>query len=81
MVMQMGYSNGRDAVAKHVRDNEKATVAIRDSDADGVQRPRNVTIISQSGALRLCMKSNAPIGGSQNHPRERGWRGVSRSSI
>ena len=51
----LGYSNTRDALAKHVDDEDKATVAIR----DGSQN-RNVTVINESGVYALIFGSKLP---------------------
>ncbi len=48
----LGYSNPRDALAVHVDDEDKATVAIH----DGSQN-RNMTIISESGVYSLIFSS------------------------
>lgn len=52
----LGYSNTRDAVAKHVDDEDKNTVAIR----DGIQGNPNVTIINESGLYSLILSSKLP---------------------
>lgn len=49
----LGYSNTRDAMAKHVDDEDKNTVAIR----DGIQGNPNVTIINESGLYSLILSS------------------------
>lgn len=49
----LGYSNVRDAIAKHVDDEDKNTVAIR----DGIQGNPNQTIINESGLYSLIMSS------------------------
>ena len=51
----LGYSNTRDALAKHVDDEDKATVAIH----DGSQN-RNVTVINESGVYALIFGSKLP---------------------
>lgn len=48
----LGYSNPRDALAAHVDDEDKATVAIH----DGSQN-RNMTIINESGVYSLIFSS------------------------
>lgn len=52
----LGYSNTRDALAKHVDDEDKNTVAIH----DGIQGNPNVTIISESGLYCLILGSKLP---------------------
>lgn len=49
----LGYSNPRDALAKHVDEEDKNTVAI----CDGTPGNPNVTIINYSGALSLILSS------------------------
>lgn len=51
----LGYSNPRDALAKHVDNEDKATVAIH----DGSQN-RNQTIINESGLYSLILSSKLP---------------------
>lgn len=51
----LGYSNTRDALAKHVDDEDKATVAIH----DGSQK-RNQTVINESGLYSLIIGSKLP---------------------
>lgn len=51
----LGYSNPRDALAKHADAEDKATVAIH----DGSQN-RNVTIINESGLYSLILSSKLP---------------------
>lgn len=51
----LGYSNTRDALAKHVDDEDKATVAIH----DGSQN-RNQTVINESGLYSLIIGSKLP---------------------
>lgn len=48
----LGYSNTRDALARHVDDEDKATVAIH----DGSQN-RNMTIINEPGVYSLIFSS------------------------
>ena len=52
----LGYSNPRDALAKHVDDEDKNTVAIR----DGIQGKPNMTIINESGLYSLILSSKLP---------------------
>lgn len=52
----LGYSNQRDALAKHVDDEDKNTVAIR----DGIQGNPNMTIINESGLYSLILSSKLP---------------------
>ncbi len=51
----LGYSNSRDAIAKHVDDEDKANVAIH----DGSQN-RNVVAINESGLYSLILSSKLP---------------------
>ena len=52
----LGYSNPRDALVKHVDDEDKNTVAIR----DGIQGNPNMTIINESGLYSLILSSKLP---------------------
>ena len=52
----LGYSNTRDALAKHVDDEDKNTVAIR----DGIQGNPNLVIINESGVYALIFGSKLP---------------------
>ena len=52
----LGYSNTRDALAKHVDDEDKNTVAIR----DGIQGNPNLTIINESGLYSRILSSKLP---------------------
>lgn len=52
MAEALGYSNPRDALAKHVDDEDKAAVAIH----DGSQN-RDMTIINESGVYSLIFSS------------------------
>lgn len=49
----LGYNNPRDALAKHVDDEDKNTVAIH----DGNKGNPNVTIINESGLYSLIFSS------------------------
>lgn len=51
----LGYSNTRDALWKHVDDEDKTDVAIH----DGSQN-RNMTVINESGLYSLILKSKLP---------------------
>lgn len=51
----LGYSNTRDALSKHVDDEDKNTVAIR----DGKGNP-NQTVINESGVYALIFGSKLP---------------------
>lgn len=51
----LGYSNPRDALQKHVDNEDKATVAIRDA-----SQSRNMTIINESGLYSLILSSKLP---------------------
>lgn len=48
----LGYSNVRDAIAKHIDDEDKATVAIHDG-----RQSRNMTAINESGVYALIFGS------------------------
>ena len=52
----LGYSNVRDAIAKHVDNEDKDTVAIR----DGIQGNPNKTVINESGIYSLVFGSKLP---------------------
>lgn len=52
----LGYSNTRDALAKHVDDDDKNTVAIR----DGIQGNPNQVIINEAGVYSLIFSSKLP---------------------
>lgn len=52
----LGYSNPRDALAKHVDDDDKNTVAI----CDGTPGNPNQTIINESGLYSLVLSSKLP---------------------
>lgn len=52
----LGYSNTRDALAKHVDDEDKNTVAIRDTQAGNPFK----TIINESGLYSLILRSQLP---------------------
>lgn len=52
----LGYSNTRDALAKHVDDEDKNTVVIR----DGIQGNPNTTVINESGLYSLVLSSKLP---------------------
>ncbi|WKV08164.1 phage antirepressor [Thermoanaerobacterium sp. CMT5567-10] len=51
----LGYSNTRDALAKHIDEDDKSDVAIY----DGSQN-RNMTIINESGLYSLVLSSKLP---------------------
>ncbi len=51
----LGYSNTRDALAKHVDEEDKNTVAIH----DGIGNP-NKTAINESGLYSLILSSKLP---------------------
>ena len=51
----LGYKNTRDALIKHVDDEDKNTVAIH----DGSQN-RNMTVINESGFYSLALSSKLP---------------------
>ena len=58
----LGYSNTRDALAKHVDVEDKATVAIH----DGSQN-RNTTVINESGVYALIFGSKLPTAKKFKH--------------
>ena len=51
----LGYSNTRDALWKHVDEEDKAEVAIHDG-----SQYRNMTVINESGLYSLILKSKLP---------------------
>lgn len=51
----LGYQNTRDAIAKHVDEDDKATVAIHDG-----SQYRNVVVINESGFYSLVLSSKLP---------------------
>lgn len=53
---RLGYSNPRDALARHVDDEDKSTVAFH----DGTSGNPNVTVINESGVYALIMGSKLP---------------------
>lgn len=55
IAMALGYSNTRDALAKHTDEEDKATVAIYDG-----RQKRNVTAINESGLYSLILSSKLP---------------------
>lgn len=52
----LGYSNPRDALAKHVDDEDKSSVAFR----DGTSGNPNLTVINESGLYSLVLSSKLP---------------------
>ena len=52
----LGYTNPRDALAKHVDEEDKNTVAIH----DGIQGNPNMTAINESGVYALVFGSKLP---------------------
>ena len=52
----LGYSNSRDALAKHVDDEDKNTVAIR----DGIAGNLNQIAVNESGLCSLLLSSRLP---------------------
>ena len=48
--LALGYSNPRDALDRHVDDEDKATVGIHDG-----SQSRNMTIINESGLYALSL--------------------------
>lgn len=51
----LGYSNARDALAQHVKDNHKADVAIYDG-----RQNRKMVIIDEAGLYSLVLRSKLP---------------------
>lgn len=51
----LGYSNPRDALDRHVDNEDKATVGIHDG-----SQSRNMTIINESGLYSLVLSSKLP---------------------
>ena len=58
----LGYSNPRDALSKHVDDEDRSDVAIY----DGSQN-RNMTIINESGLYSLILRSQLPTAKQFKH--------------
>ncbi len=56
VALALGYSNRRDAVAKHVDKEDRYGVAIRDS----IGRTQQVVVINESGLYALIMSSKLP---------------------
>lgn len=56
VAIALGYSNRRDAVAKHVDKEDRYGVAIRDS----IGRTQQVVVINESGLYALIMSSKLP---------------------
>ena len=56
VVTALGYSNPRDALARHVDSEDKNTVAFH----DGIQGNPNMTIINESGLYSLILSSKLP---------------------
>lgn len=56
VAVALGYSNTRDALAKHVDEDDKNTVAIR----DGIQGNPRQTVINESGLYSLVLSSKLP---------------------
>ncbi len=52
----LGYKNQNDALSKHVDDEDKDTIAIRDS----IGRNRDTPIINESGLYSLILSSKLP---------------------
>lgn len=52
----LGYKNQNDALSKHVDDEDKDTIAFRDS----IGRNRNTPIINESGLYSLVLSSKLP---------------------
>ena len=58
----LGYSNPRDALSKHVDDEDRSDVAIY----DGSQN-RNMTVINESGLYSLILRSQLPTAKQFKH--------------
>lgn len=58
----LGYSNTRDAIAKHIDDEDKATVAIHDG-----RQKRNIIAINESGLYSLILSSKLPSAKAFKH--------------
>lgn len=58
----LGYANTRDALIKHVDNEDKANVAIYDG-----RQNRNMVIINESGLYSLIMNSKLPTAKSFKH--------------
>lgn len=56
VAVALGYSNSQDALARHVDDEDKNTVVIR----DGNKGNPNQIIINESGLYSLIMSSKLP---------------------
>ena len=54
----LGYSNSRDALAKHVDDEDKNIVAIH----DGIAGNPNQIAVNESGLYSLILSSRLPAG-------------------
>ncbi len=57
VAVALGYSNTRDALRKHVEDEDKTTVAICDT---GSNYKSNAVIINESGLYSLILSSKLP---------------------
>lgn len=62
IAVALGYSNPRDALVKHV-DNEDKGVA----KCDTLGGRQNLTIINESGLYALVLSSKLPNGSCKNH--------------
>ena len=61
VAVALGYSNARDALEKHVdEEDKKAGVAIRDVSSNGVIQNRPMTVINESGLYSLILSSKLP---------------------
>lgn len=58
----LGYGNSRDALAKHVDEDDKADVAIHDG-----RQNRNMTVINESGLYSLVLSSKLPTAKKFKH--------------
>ncbi len=60
----LGYSNTRDSLSKHVDEEDKTTVAIRDT---GSNYKSNAVIINESGLYSLILSSKLPTAKQFKH--------------
>ena len=60
----LGYSNGRDALSRHVSDEDKTSVVIPDS---GSNYKSKATIINESGLYSLILSSKLPTAKQFKH--------------
>ena len=58
VAVALGYTNPRDALRKHVDNEDRNTVAVH----DGIKGNPNMTIINESGLYSLILSSKLPDG-------------------